>query len=134
MKPRKRVSRRAMLPLAAEIHEDDGIDPRELARRDTPRKGQRKVRQLCAQVADTLNLVISGEFGDSVLQSLQVVAVDPAPDASQLVVTVNAGLPGEVANPVEVLSRLEAVAGKLRAEVATAITRKKAPKLLFRVG
>ena len=92
-----------MLSLAAEIHPDDGIDPRELASGETPRKGDRKVRQLCAQVADTLSLVLSGEFGDSVLQSLHVVAVDPAPDASQLIVTVNADLPEEMANPAEVL-------------------------------
>ena len=129
----KRASRKDMLSLAAEIHPDDGIDPRELARGETPRKGDRKVRQLCSQVADTLSLVLSGEFGDSVLQSLQVVAVDPAPDASQLVVTVHADLPDETADPAEVLKRLDAVMGKLRYEVAAAITRKKAPKLVFRV-
>jgi ribosome-binding factor A len=77
--------------------------------------------------------VLSGECGDDLLQSLQVVAVDPAPDASQLVVTVRAGLPGEGVDPAEVLSRLNAVMGKLRCEVATAITRKRAPKLVFRV-
>ena len=122
-----------MLSLAAEIHPDDGIDPRESARGEMPRKGDRKVRQLCAQVADTLSLVLSGEFGDSLLQNLQVVAVDPAPDASQLVVTVHADLPDETADPAEVLKRLDAVMGKLRSEVAAAITRKKAPNLVFRV-
>ncbi|MBM4089617.1 MAG: ribosome-binding factor A [Planctomycetes bacterium] len=130
---RKRVSRKDMQSLAAEVHPDDGIDPRELARGETPRKADRKTRQLCAQVAETLSLVLSGDFGDGVLQSLQVVAVDPAPDASQLVVTVRAALPGETADPAGVLRRLEAVAGKLRSEVAAAITRKKAPKLVFRV-
>ncbi len=130
---RKKVSRKDMLSLAAEIHADDGIDPRELARGETPRKGERKVRQLCAQVADTLSLVLSGDFGDSILQSLHVVAVDPAPDASQLAVTLSAGLPGETIDPGDVQRRLEAVMGKLRSEVAAAITRKKAPKLVFRV-
>ncbi|MGO8745719.1 MAG: hypothetical protein ACLQNE_06990 [Thermoguttaceae bacterium] len=77
--------------------------------------------------------MLSGECGDDLLQSLQVVAVDPAPDASQLVVTVRAGLPGEGVDPAEVLSRLNTVMGKLRCEVATAITRKRAPKLVFRV-
>jgi ribosome-binding factor A len=122
-----------MLSLAAEIHPDDGIDPRELARGQTHRKGDRKVRQLCAQVADTLSLVLGGEFGDSVLQSLQIVAVDPAPDAARLVVTVRSDLPDESALPAEVLKRLDAVMGKLRCEVAAAITRKRAPKLVFRV-
>ena len=120
--------------MAAEIYPDDGIDPRDLAKGETPRKGQRKVRQLCAQVADTLNLVLGGEFGDPLLQSLQVVAVDPAPDASRLLVTVTAGLPGESINPAEALARLEAVSGKLRCEVAAAIHRKKTPGLIFRVA
>lgn len=126
-------SRKEMLSLVGEIRPDDGIDPRELARKETPRKGDHKVRQLCAQVADTLNLVLSGECGDEVLQSLQVVAVDPAPDATQLVVTVQAGVPGEVVAPLQALARLEAIGGKLRYEVAGAITRKRTPKLVFRV-
>ncbi len=129
----KRPSRKDMHSLAGEIRPDDGIDPRELARKERPRKGQRKSRQLCAQVAETLSLVLSGECGDDLLQSLQVVAVDPAPDASQLVITVRAGLPGEEADPAEVLTRLNAGMGKLRCEVATAITRKRAPRLVFRV-
>jgi ribosome-binding factor A len=129
----KKPSRREMLSLAGEIRPDDGIDPRELARKERPRKGDRKARQLCAQVAETLSLVLSGDCGDDLLQNLQVVAVDPAPDASQLVVTVRADVPGERADPAEVLTRLNAVMGKLRCEVAAAITRKRAPKLVFRV-
>jgi ribosome-binding factor A len=74
-----------------------------------------------------------GECGDDLLQSLQVMSVDPAPDASQLVVTVRAGLPGESLDPTDVLAHLERVMGKLRYEVAAAITRKRAPKLIFRV-
>jgi ribosome-binding factor A len=131
--PSRRTSQKDIRSLAAEIFPDDGIDPRELARGEKPKKGDRKVRQLCAQVSDTLSLVLSGEFGDSILQSLRVVAVDPAPDASQLVVTVHADLPDETTDPSEVLKRLKAVMGKLRVEVAAAITRKKAPRLLFRV-
>lgn len=129
--PAKKPSRKEMETLVAEIRPDDGIDPRELARKERPRKGQRKARQLCAQVAETLSLVLSGECGDDLLQSVQVLAVDPAPDASQLVVTVRAGLPDEQVDPAEVLERLNQVMGKLRSEVAAAITRKRAPKLVF---
>jgi hypothetical protein len=49
------------------------------------------------------------------------------------VVTVHADYPGEAFDPVEVSARLAKIMGKLRYEVAAAITRKKAPKLLFRV-
>ncbi len=129
----KKPSQKNMLPLCGEVHPEDGMDPREYARRGRPRKGDRKVRQLCSQVADTLNQVLSGECGDEVLRGLQIVAVDPAPDATQLVVTVRACLPGEVIDPGEVSARLADKMGKLRYEVAGAITRKRAPKLLFRV-
>ncbi len=129
----KEPSRKEILSLVAEVCPDDGIDPRELAHKDRPRKEQRKARQLCAQVADTLNLVLSGECNDDLLRNLQVVSVEPAPDASQLLVTVGAAVPGQPLDPAEVLVRLNAVAGKLRSEVAAAITRKRTPKLLFRV-
>ena len=91
------------------------------------------MRQLCSQVAETLGLVLSGECADDLLQSLQIVAVDPAPDASQLLVTVRAGMPGETIDPDDAMERLTGIMGKLRCEVAAAITRKRAPKLIFRV-
>jgi ribosome-binding factor A len=131
--PLKKPSRKEILSLVAEIRPEDGIDPRELAHKDRPRKEQRKARQLCAQVAETLSLVLSGECGDDLLQNLQVVSVEPAPDASQLVVTLGPAVGGERLDPAEVLLRLDGVAGKLRYEVAAAITRKRAPKLVFRV-
>jgi ribosome-binding factor A len=128
-----KTSPRDLHPLCGEISPEDGMDPREFARKGRPRKGDRKDRQLCSQVAETLSLVLSGECDDEVLQSLQVVAVDPAPDASQLVVTVRAGMPDEQIDPDDAMERLTQIMGKLRCEVAGAITRKRAPKLLFRV-
>jgi len=133
MTARKKPSRKEMLSVCNEIHPEDGVDPRELARKGHPRKDDRKARQLCRQVAETLSQVLSGECGDEVLQSLQVVAVDPAPDASQLVVTVQAGFPGEVFDREAVQSHIVAAMGKLRGEVAAAITRKRVPTLIFRV-
>ncbi len=97
------------------------------------RKTDRKARQLCSQVADTLSYVLSGECGDEVLRSLLVVAVDPTPDAAQLAVTVCQDSSADPVAAQEVLSRLSAASGKLRAAVASAITRKRAPKLLFRL-
>lgn len=90
----------------------------------------RKDLQLCRQVADTLQLVL-GDCGDDVLRDLHVVRVVPAPDASQLLVIVGSP-PGEPpAAPREVLDRLHEHAAAFRAEVAHAITRKRAPSLLF---
>ena len=79
----------------------------------TPQKGDRKVRQLCSQVAETLSLVLSGECADELLQNLEVVAVDPAPNASLLLVTVRSTCTAETVDSAEVSARLAAIMGKL---------------------
>ncbi|HZZ74166.1 MAG TPA: hypothetical protein VFE24_18165 [Pirellulales bacterium] len=128
---RKRSSQQERPADCREIHPEDGIDPSELFR---PRRKfdphQRKAQQLCHQVADTLNLVLSGEFGDE-LRDLRVVAVRPAPDASQLLVLVAPAISGSPADPEAIIAKLTAAAGRLRSEVAMAITRRRAPKLMF---
>lgn len=66
---------------------------------------------------------------------LQVASVEPAPGASQLLVTVCPAVqPTAPLHSLEVLQQLSDVAGWLRCEVAAAITRKRAPKLLFQVA
>ena len=119
--------------MCGEIRPEDGMDPRDFAKKPRPPKGDRKVRQLCSQVAETLSLVLSGECSDEMLHNLEVVAVDPAPNASQLLVTVRSAEAAETVDPAEVSACLASIAGRLRCEVASAITRKRAPKLLFRV-
>lgn len=130
---RKRISNQKLSELCSEVHPDDGLDPADFFRPTRPQQGnQRKARQLCQQVAQTLSLVLSGEFGEE-LQDLRIVAVTPAPDASQLLVLLApAGGLGEI-NADAVLARLAIVAGALRREVAASITRKRAPKLLFQL-
>jgi ribosome-binding factor A len=120
-----------MQSLCGEVHSDDGIDPNEFFRPTRKQNSNhRKAYQLCHQVADTLSLVLSGEFGDE-LRDLRVVAVTPAPDASQLLVLVAPAVEGSSLDPNAVAVKLAAAAGRLRSEVAKAITRKRAPKLLF---
>lgn len=98
------------------------------------RHDDRKTRQLCSQVADTLNYVLSGECDDELLQNLQVMSVAPAPNASQLLVTVYPLTASATASDAaDIRRRLANAAGRLRAEVAASITRKKAPRLLFQV-
>lgn len=93
------------------------------------RKAQRKERQLCRQVQEAVSEALA-VLDDDVLQDVWVADVEPAPDASRLAIIVQAprGAPLE-----DVAARLERVAGYLRAEVAGAITRKRAPTLTFRV-
>ena len=129
---RKKPSRRQLQSLCADIHPDDGADPKKFFRPTKQnRRIDRKTLQLCSQVADTLNLVLSGECADELLQSLHVVEVRPAPDASQLLVLVSPSLAEPVLEPTAVMQRLEIANGRLRTEVASAIVRRRAPKLVF---
>ncbi|HXY34935.1 MAG TPA: hypothetical protein VEI07_11955 [Planctomycetaceae bacterium] len=133
----KGPSRKQLESLCAEVNPDDGLDPKVFSRRSKrpwPSREKnpvhRKTLQLCSQVADTLNLVLSGECADEVLQCLQVVSVTPAPNAAQLLVLVTAS--GDLApDPARVLKHLAAASGRLRTEVAGAIVRRRAPTLVF---
>jgi ribosome-binding factor A len=129
----RRPRRKVLRSLCAEVHPDDGVDPREQSKSSGRKKAPRKGQQLCKQVAETLDGVLAGE-GDAVLRSLRVVAVAPAPDLARLLVTVASALPGDAIDPAAVLDHLERASGHLRSEVAAAITRRKAPSLAFRVA
>jgi ribosome-binding factor A len=112
---------------------DAGVDPRQFFDRGARRRVDRKAYQLCRQVSDTLNFVLSGDTGDDVLRGLYVDSVDPAPDSSRLLVSV-APLDRDDQTPAHVyLTKLMAVSGKLRSEVAASISRRKTPELAFRV-
>jgi hypothetical protein len=92
------------------------------------RKENYKALQLCRQVQRILTLELGGFGADEVLRDLYVVDVTPAPGSSQLLVHVS--VPPNVF-VVDVLERLERAAPRLRAAVAAAITRKRAPDLAF---
>jgi len=78
-------------------------------------------------------LVLSGDCRDELLQSLHVISVVPAPNSSRLLVTVSADLPIEEFDPQKILELLERQTGRLRCEVATSISRKRVPSLVFHV-
>ncbi len=95
----------------------------------------RKTMQLCHQVAVTLEEVLA-ECGDPLLHGLRVVDVEPSPDVSRLLVTLT--LDDEPVEDAEALHRVEAhlsrASGHLRGEVAQAITRKRAPALVYHLA
>ena len=101
-----------------------------------PRRPDRKTLQLCEQVRQTLEYVLTGELDDDLLRTLYVAKVEPAPDAGRLLVTVVplAGLAtaAEPLDPVAVVTRLHARAGELRSAVAGSISRRKVPDLMYR--
>jgi ribosome-binding factor A len=92
-------------------------------------KQDRKLKQLCRQVQRSLSLAIGGELADPLLSELWVEDVYPAPDAGRLCVRLR--VPRRGASVAEIHRRLDAVEGFLRAQVAQAITRKRAPQLSF---
>ena len=126
-------TREQMLEMCGELHEDDGVDPREFFQSQgrRPRKQKHKATQLCRQAAETLSQVLAGESGDPRLVCLRVVGVEPAPDASRLLVTLKADCTADEFDRAETEQQLHASAGRLRTAVAESITRRKAPTLAF---
>jgi ribosome-binding factor A len=125
----KRERRDAPLPCDV-VGPDDLIDPKLLFRPSPHRAGDRAARRLCNQVRETLTYALAGSCRDEVLQSLHVAAVEPAPDATRLAVTLAVPDAGQVDRA---RARLALVAALLRSEVAASIHRRRVPELVFRV-
>jgi ribosome-binding factor A len=124
---KRKPSRQQIEQLCSEAWAEDGMDPRTAKPQATSRMG-RKALQLCSQVKHALEGALAAECGDPLLQELSVIDVQPAPNSVRLLVLL--GLPAESAAD-QVMTHLIRAAGKLRCEVASAITRKKVPELAF---
>ena len=132
--PEPKPSKKRLRTLCAEVDPDDGSDPRLFFRKGGDRKpGRHKARQLARQVREVLDGLLAGSTADPVLNGLSVVGVEPAPDASTLLVTVARAISSDPIPPGEILAHLGRASGWLRSEVAGAITRKKAPMLVYQV-
>jgi ribosome-binding factor A len=143
---------------AADLFADDMQNAEEIFRKSSRKKSDRHVQQLCRQVERTLGIVLGGEVADPVLQNLMIESVTPAPDAGRLLVRVydpyrgtmgagpgaaepdrdaeaaiRADLEKNSSTQADILDRLNRVRGLLRREVAAAITRKRAPELIFQL-
>lgn len=125
---RKRPNSRQLRALCADLSPEDGVDPRHLTRDGGSQTDRRKTWQLCSQVRDVLRLILSSAVNER-LQCLDVREVLPAPSDSQLLVLLAAYDPLSEQERVETIESLRDAAGWLRAEVATSITRKRAPRL-----
>ena len=118
------------------INSDDAVDPRHYFynKRKHHRK-YRKVFQLCRQVADTLQMVLTD--GNETLDGLTVVDVVPAPDSRRMLVLLglDPGIVIESASEVElIMQQLQLETPRLRAEIARTINRKKTPNLVFEIA
>lgn len=92
------------------------------------RQAERKAQQFCRQVQRALNLALEDSSADENLSGLFVEEVSPAPHCGHLLVHVLVPA-GRVA--AEAISALRRDSARLRSEVAMAISRKRAPELLF---
>lgn len=106
----------------------DALDDNESGRSSSRRKVERKTQQFCRQVQRALNFALADRSVGDGIDGLFVEEVSPAPDCGRLLVhvIVPGGLP--VADVMTALGRETA---RLRSEVASAITRKRAPELCF---
>jgi ribosome-binding factor A len=118
-----------------DVREGDGKDPR-FDTDNAPSKSvaNRKARQLCAQVATAIGLALGESHNDS-LRDLYVESVIPAPDSTQLLVTLvqhqDFNRYTTYASADEILVAVHGASGWIRTEVANAISRKRVPQLKF---
>lgn len=129
MKSRKRHARRRTSHAAPLF--DDGVPVDSFTSSNT--RGGRKAKQLCRQVGETLDMVLSGDCRDEALQSLHVLSVVPAPNTSRLLVIARADMPEKEFDRDAIMALLDVQTSRLRAEVAASIHRKRVPLLTFHV-
>ncbi|AMV29570.1 ribosome-binding factor A [Gemmata sp. SH-PL17] len=117
--------------LAGDISPEDGSDPKEFHAKpwNAPKQAGRKSQQLCRQVRDALHSAFAA-CSDPAIQAAGVVTVEPAPHSGRLRVLVS--VPPDFDHRT-VADALERAAGFLRSEVASAISRRYAPELVFEV-
>jgi ribosome-binding factor A len=92
------------------------------------RQVERKTQQFCRQVQRALNVALADRGVGDGFDGLFVEEVSPAPDCGRLLVHVL--VPGSL-SVGDVMVALSRESPRLRSEVASAITRKRAPELCF---
>ena len=129
----RKASLRAIASLCDEIGPGDGVDPRLThgASSRKKKKEHQKNSQLCKQAEVAVQLALNG-LGDERVEGLAVVAVEADLNATRLIILLGAAREGSSINEAEACEALATATGLLRAAVAAAIHRKRAPSLTFR--
>ena len=120
-----------MLESCGELHDDDGVDPRNYFKTKRNRKENRKTHQLCQQVARTVNLCLN-DCDDLIVQSMFLVAVQPAPDSSCLLLHLECDV--EDFDFEAALLAIRQQTARLQFEISRSIHRKRVPNLTFSVS
>lgn len=122
--------------LCARLYDDDGIDPRAVKlaeRREALAKPSSKDLRLAKQIRTTLEHALRSRARDRLLAGLAVEGVRPAPDATRFEVVLAPTGNGPPAGEESILAHLRRLRGALRAEIASVITRKRVPELVFSI-
>ena len=127
---RSRMASPNSLRLCDEPGSEDGADPRVFFRR-RDRSPNYKSKRLCGAVQRTLSLCLSSMLGDEGARGLEIESVEPAVSAGWLLVTLRADQLLDPEDRGRILRALEATRGTLRAEIASAISRRRVPDLRF---
>ena len=93
-------------------------------------KRHHKDLQLCRQVFDALTYALA-ELDDPVIDELALASVVPAPSSARVLVTLEPMR--DDLDPEVALCRVRELAAELREEVATEVTRRRVPELVFRI-
>lgn len=92
--------------------------------------GDRKVLQLAAQIARSVETTLVGECRDEVLSNTSVEKVEPAP-GNRMNVTLRVHAPGAALPKHDVLARLERYRGLIRDRLVQDVNRRSIPELTF---
>ncbi len=130
--PSRQRNEERLRALCASVGSDDGVNPREDKRRnaESGSRPDRKLRQLCRQAAHVLQLALDALPETGALAGASVRNVTPASNANRLLVSVTVP---DLQQKEAVAAILTRYAGRLRSEVATAVSRRRAPELAFEV-
>jgi ribosome-binding factor A len=118
--------------LCLKFGEEDGIDPKYLARKAGRKTARHKDLQLGKEASRIVALVLADAVNHPFLSDLQVLSVLPEHNGQRLCVTVgHYGAMPDVTE-VEMVEELKRIQGVLRCALAQAINRKRMPMLSFR--
>lgn len=135
----KNTTNEEILELCGELRPEDGVSSKELAKRELAELKKRDrnkpnyhLRQLCKQVYQAIDMAITCDCGDPILDDLKPVWVRPVPKSNSLEVTFTTS--ERDLEQIELMhTTLNHVEGILRSAVADSISRKRVPTLRFKI-
>jgi hypothetical protein len=131
----QRRTRDRKVPETGDVYsEDESLAQRFFGEGDGGKRGGFKTAQLCKQVERAASLALAVEGDGPLLIGAWVAAVEPAPDASRLLITVVLAPGRGMDDLAEAWAALSRATPMFRAEVARSISRKRVPELVWSVN